>query len=104
MPISSFSPITTGIVNLPSIFAEQNENPTENAVSAFSDIFANIYGETVETNLTLQTDAIKLINGEIDDLHTIYNDMTKASIAVETFVAVKNAAVSSFQSIIAMQV
>jgi flagellar hook-basal body complex protein FliE len=102
MPITTISPITTGIVNLPSLFAEQSE-PTENGVSAFSDIFAGIYGETVETNLTLQTDAIKLINGEIDDLHTIYNDMTKASIAVETFVAVKNATVASFQQIMSMQ-
>jgi flagellar hook-basal body complex protein FliE len=102
MPITNLSPITTGIVNLPSIFAEQNEQ-TENGVSAFSDIFASVYGNTVETNLTLQNDAVKLINGEIDDLHTIYNDMTKASIAVETFVAVKNATVASFQQIMTMQ-
>ncbi|MDR0974747.1 MAG: flagellar hook-basal body complex protein FliE [Ruminococcus sp.] len=102
MPIGSIAPITTGIVNLPSIFAEQNEQ-TENGTSAFSDIFKNVYSQTVETNNTLQADAIKLINGEIDDLHTIYNDMTKASIAVETFVAVKNATVASFQQIMAMQ-
>jgi flagellar hook-basal body complex protein FliE len=102
MPITNVSPITTGIVNLPSLFADQNEQKAD-AVSAFSDIFKNIYSETVDTNLTLQSDAVKLINGEIDDLHTIYNDMTKASIAVETFVAVKNATVASFQQIMAMQ-
>ncbi|MDR0944142.1 MAG: flagellar hook-basal body complex protein FliE [Ruminococcus sp.] len=102
MPITNISPITTGLVGMESLFADDTPK-TENATSAFSDIFKNVYGQTIETNAQLQADAIKLINGEIDDLHTIYNDMTKASIAVETFVAVKNATVSSFQQIMTMQ-
>jgi flagellar hook-basal body complex protein FliE len=102
MPITNISPITTGIVDLPSLFTEQNE-PTENGVSAFSDIFKSIYGEVTDTNLTLKADALNLINGDIDDLHTIYNNMTKASIALETFVAVKNVTVASFQQIMTMQ-
>ena len=40
------------------------------------------------------------MQGEIDDLHTIYNNMTKASIAVETFVAVKNAAVDAYNQVL----
>jgi flagellar hook-basal body complex protein FliE len=102
MPITNLSPITTGLTGMESLFAEDTAQ-TDNAVSAFSDIFKDVYGQTVETNLQLEADAIKLINGEIDDLHTIYNDMTKASIAVETFVAVKNATVASFQQIMTMQ-
>jgi flagellar hook-basal body complex protein FliE len=98
----NISPITTGIVDIPSLF--NTEKPqTVDATGGFSDIFKNIYGEVEETNAVLQADAIKLINGEIDDLHTIYNDMTKASIAVETFVAVKNATVTSFQQIMQTQ-
>ncbi len=40
--------------------------------------------------------------GEIDDLHTIYNNMTKASVAVDTFVAVKDAVVNAYDRIIQM--
>jgi flagellar hook-basal body complex protein FliE len=102
MPINNISPITTGLVGMEPLFADENPQ-NENATSAFADIFKNVYGQVVETNATLQADAIKLIDGEIDDLHTIYNDMTKASLAVETFVAVKNVTVASFQQIMQMQ-
>jgi flagellar hook-basal body complex protein FliE len=102
MPVSVISPITTGIVPLQSLFNSETVK-TEDATSAFSDIFQNAFSDVMVTNNTLQTDAIKLINGEIDDLHTIYNDMTKASIAVETFVAIKNATVASFQQIMQTQ-
>lgn len=44
--------------------------------------------------------SVKLTLGEIDDLHTIYNNMTKASVAVDTFVAVKDAAVNAYNSIL----
>jgi flagellar hook-basal body complex protein FliE len=102
MPIASFNPITTGMVDLPSLFGSNTEK-TEDATAGFSDIFSNIYGEMTESQATLQADAVKLINGDIDDLHTIYNDMTKAQLAVETFVAVKNTVVESFQRIMQTQ-
>jgi flagellar hook-basal body complex protein FliE len=102
MPIASYNPITTGMVDLPSLF-DNNAVKTEDATAGFSDIFSNIYGEMIDTQNTVQADAIQLINGDIDDLHTIYNDMTKAQIAVETFVAVKNAAVDAFQRIMQTQ-
>jgi flagellar hook-basal body complex protein FliE len=98
----NISPITTGIVDIPSLFAEE-KSQTVDATGGFADIFKSVYGDVVETNAVLQADAVSLINGEIDDLHTIYNDMTKASIAVQTFVAVKNTAVTSFQQIMQTQ-
>jgi flagellar hook-basal body complex protein FliE len=98
----TITPITTGFVDIPSLFNEQKPE-TVDATGGFADIFKNVYGDVVDTNAVLQSDAIKLINGEIDDLHTIYNDMTKASIAVETFVAVKNTVVTSFQQIMQTQ-
>lgn len=66
----------------------------------FSDVFKEIYNEVQETQTAVQEDSVRLALGEIDDLHTIYNNMTKASVAVDTFVAVKDAAVNAYNSIL----
>ena len=63
-------------------------------------IFKDVFNEVQETQLQSQIDSVKLIQGEIDDLHTIYNNMTKAAVAVETFVAVKNAAVDAYNQVL----
>lgn len=68
----------------------------------FSDVFKEIFSEVQETQKTLQEDSLRLAMGEIDDLHTIYNNMTKASVAVDTFVAVKDAVVNAYDRIIQM--
>ena len=66
----------------------------------FSDVFREVFNDVQETQQQTNIDAVKLMQGEIDDLHTIYNNMTKASIAVETFVAVKNAAVDAYNQVL----
>lgn len=68
----------------------------------FSDVFKEIFSEVQETQRVVQEDSVRLALGEIDDLHTIYNNMTKASIAVDTFVAVKDAVVNAYDRIIQM--
>ena len=68
----------------------------------FSDVFKEIFTEVQETQKTMQEDSLRLDMGEIDDLHTIYNNMTKASVAVDTFVAVKDAVVNAYDRIIQM--
>lgn len=68
----------------------------------FSDVFKEIFTEVRETQKTMQEDSLRLAMGEIDDLHTIYNNMTKASVAVDTFVAVKDAVVNAYDRIIQM--
>ena len=68
----------------------------------FSDVFKEIFTEVQETQKTMQEDSLRLAMGEIEDLHTIYNNMTKASVAVDTFVAVKDAVVNAYDRIIQM--
>ncbi len=68
----------------------------------FSDVFKEIFTEVQETQKTMQEDSLRLAMCEIDDLHTIYNNMTKASVAVDTFVAVKDAVVNAYDRIIQM--
>jgi flagellar hook-basal body complex protein FliE len=97
-------PVTTGIVPFESMFDKPAADKAQGASDAsFSEVFSGLLGEVTDTQAQVNENALRMMNGEIDDLHTIYNDMTKAQIAVETFVAVKNAAVASYQQITQMQ-
>lgn len=94
-------PISSSIQPVESIFDKEDATlETKEDTPQFSDIFKEIFGEVQETQQTLQEDAVRLTMGEIDDLHTIYNNMTKASVAVETFVAVKDAVVNAYNSVL----
>lgn len=95
-------PISNNINPVESLFDKDNEQVSQVSEDTpkFSDVFREIFTDVQETQAQTQADAIKIIQGDIDDLHTIYNNMTKASIAVETFVAVKNAAVDAYDKVL----
>ena len=95
-------PISGAISPVQSVFENENEQVKEITESTpqFSDVFKEVFNDVQETQQQTNIDSVKLMQGEIDDLHTIYNNMTKASIAVETFVAVKNAAVDAYNQIL----
>lgn len=88
-------PISSTITPIESAFDKQTDALSEDKPS-FSDVFKDVFNDVKETQAQSQEDSIKLIQGDVDDLHTIYNNMTKAAVAVETFVAVKNAAVDAY--------
>ncbi len=95
-------PISGAISPVQSVFENENEQVKEITESTpqFSDVFKEVFNDVQETQQQTNIDSVKLMQGEIDDLHTIYNNMTKASIAVETFVAVKNAAVDAYNQVL----
>ena len=95
-------PISSAIQPVESLFDNDKKIVSEETADRpqFSDVFRELFGEVQETQKVLQEDSVRLTMGEIDDLHTIYNNLTKASIAVETFVAVKDAAVNAYNSIL----
>lgn len=95
-------PISGAISPVQSVFENENGQVREITESTpqFSDIFKEVFNDVQETQQQTNIDSVKLMQGEIDDLHTIYNNMTKASIAVETFVAVKNAAVDAYNQVL----
>ncbi len=74
----------------------------ENA--SFLDIFKGLVNNVVETNEQVDRDAIDLLLGNIDDIATVQNHLTKAEIAVDLLVSVKNEAISAYNSIINMQI
>lgn len=95
-------PINSNIMPIESLFDKNSVKSAEELGSdspAFSDVFKEIFSQVQETQRISQEDSVKLSMGEIDDLHTIYNNMTKAAVAVETFVAVKNAALDAYNQV-----
>ena len=93
-------PISNSISPVESLFDKEEQVVKTEDTASFSDAFKDIFHEVEATQAQTQEDAVKLIQGEIDDLHTIYNNMTKAAVAVETFVAVKNAAVDAYNQVL----
>ncbi|MBD5138785.1 MAG: flagellar hook-basal body complex protein FliE [Ruminococcus sp.] len=96
-------PINSSMRPIESLFEDNNAAGIQDQDKPqFSDVFKEIFSEVQETQRVVQEDSLRLAMGEIDDLHTIYNNMTKASVAVDTFVAVKDAVVNAYDKIIQM--
>ncbi len=93
IPISSaINPLNTmSQIDEPVIKTEES--------ASFADVFRETLNNMESTQKTLQEDAVRVSMGEIDDLHTVYNNITKAQIALETFVTVKNAAIEAYKEI-----
>lgn len=72
--------------------------------ASFLDIFKGLVNNVVETNEQVDRDAIDLLLGNIDDLATVQDHITKAEIAVDLLVSVKNEVISAYNSIINMQI
>ncbi|MDE7302908.1 MAG: flagellar hook-basal body complex protein FliE [Oscillospiraceae bacterium] len=96
-------PINSSMRPIESLFEDNNAAGIQDQDKPqFSDVFKEIFSEVQDTQRVVQEDSLRLAMGEIDDLHTIYNNMTKASVAVDTFVAVKDAVVNAYDRIIQM--
>lgn len=96
VPISSsIQPVESYFDNaVKSVSEEESDKPQ------FSDVFKEIFNDMQETQQVMNEDVVKLTLGEIDDLHTVYNNMTKAGIAVDTFVAVKDAVINAYDRVL----
>ena len=102
IPISS----TITPINTMSQKASDIDTADTSAVGSqsFADVFKEVFSSAEETQQTVQDDAAKLVMGEIDDLHTVYDNMTKASVALETFVAVKDAALNAYKEVMQISI
>lgn len=97
-------PISSAIT--PLNILSQNETAaaegSKEAQPSFADVFREVMNDVTETQQTVSEDAARLVMGDIDDLHTIYNNITKAQVAVETFVAIKDTCQQSYDTIMQM--
>ncbi|MCL2053613.1 MAG: flagellar hook-basal body complex protein FliE [Oscillospiraceae bacterium] len=97
-------PISDGIPPVKSIFERTPTVQSAEQQEGFKSLFKEIFAEAQAAGVNTADDNIRMVNGEIDDLHTLYNNATKAAISVEAFVAVKNTTVEAFERIMNMQI
>lgn len=84
------------------ITAEEAAFQTQDA--SFLDIFRGMVDNVITTNEQVDRDAIDLMLGNIDDLAAVQANIEKANTAVDLLVTVKNEVLSTYNSIINMQI
>ena len=84
------------------ITAEEAAFQTQDA--SFLDIFRGMVDNVITTNEQVDRDAIDIMLGKIDDLAAVQANIEKANTAVDLLVTVKNEVLSTYNSIINMQI
>jgi flagellar hook-basal body complex protein FliE len=70
----------------------------------FLDVFKNIVGDAAQTQTQKSQDMLDLMLGNVDDLERIGSNMTKAQVALELLVNVRNATLEAYNEIIKMSI
>lgn len=105
VPISS---VITPLESVSRVFDAPKEENAEGAGNVnpptFIDVFTGIFNNAVEANQQKQEDILQLMMGDTDNLEEIQANITKAEIATELLVNVKNAVVDAYKEIIQMSI
>ena len=108
MFIIPMSSVITPLESVSRVFdAQQEENAADGEkvrVPTFFDIFSEIFNNAVDTNQQKQADILQLMMGDTDNLEQIQANITKAEIATELLVAVKNTVMDAYKEIIQMSI
>ena len=104
VPISS---VVTPLESVSRVF-DQTEEAAENTGSVnpptFFDVFKEIFNNAVDANQQKQEDILQLMLGDTDNLEQVMANISKAEIATELLVNVKNAVVDAYKEIIQMSI
>lgn len=92
----------TGISNIEQIQnitqALKTEQNSESSIS-FEHVLIDAVENVNKTDLAAQQDIIKVATGEVNDLHTITINATKAELAVQMLVQIRNKALDAYNEI-----
>ena len=95
-PITPFTPITP-IKTLGELSGTDTQaNPLGIKDIPFKDVFSTAIQNLKETEITSNNDTALLALGEIDDLHTIGIDATKAYLAERLVIELRNRAMEAY--------
>lgn len=97
IPISRITPAAMGNT-------QETAQQTANSGVPFSEILASAYKNAQETREIAQNGTQQLALGEVDDLHTMMINSTKATAAIEFTVELTSRAVSAYKEILQMQI
>ncbi|MDF2685014.1 MAG: flagellar hook-basal body complex subunit FliE [Clostridia bacterium] len=87
------------IEQIQNIIKTQDTEKSSEAYMSFEKILNNAIENVNKTDLATQQDIIKIATGEANDLHTITINATKAELAVEMLVQVRNKAMEAYNEI-----
>lgn len=85
-------------------FESEEEKVRDPSAPTFLDVFTNIIDNAVDANAQKQEDILQLALGDTDNLEQIQANITKAEIATELLVTVKNSVVDAYNEIIRMSI
>ncbi|MGN1417259.1 MAG: flagellar hook-basal body complex protein FliE [Oscillospiraceae bacterium] len=97
-------PISSAITPLNTMSQDAPRSAAAEKTPSFTDVFSEVFNEVQSTQKTLNQNAADIVMGDIDDLHTIYNNITKAQVSLETFIAIRDAAQQSYQELMQMNI
>lgn len=83
--------------------SSEKTSSTENA-TPFSSIFSQAIDTVNQTDSVTKKDSFLLAQGESDDLHTLIINSSKAGIAVDMMVALRNRALDAYNEIMRMNI
>lgn len=91
--ITPLNPITTNETTT----TEQTVNS-----GSFLDVFKGVLDNAIQATAQKDQDAISVMLGEIDDLHTVQANIEKAVIAVDLLVSVRDKALDAYNEVMRM--
>jgi len=94
-PITPIEPLNRQITNV----QQQNENS-----SPFRDMLNTMVQNLIETETTANNNSLRVALGDIDDLHTIGIDATRAFLAQRLVIEVRNRALEAHSEIMRLTV
>ncbi len=68
----------------------------------FKNMFEEAIQNVIDTDATLQSEIVKATTGEVDDLHNLNIASTKASLALDTVIQIRNKALDAYNEIMRM--
>lgn len=101
VPMTGITPLAS--INRLNPSADTSATRVETEVNIpFSEVFASVLRSASETGAQAAEDSMNVVLGDVDDLHTIPINSTKALAAVELLVSVRDKALDAYNEIMRM--
>lgn len=104
VPISSAITPLESVSNAFDKYGEEALSEESVQTPTFMDVFKGIFNNAVDANAQKQSDIFQLMLGNTDNLEQIQANITKAEIATDLLVNVKNVMVDAYNEIVKMSI
>ena len=74
-------------------------SPAKGTSGLFNDFLQSSIANVIETDAAVKADSVALSTGNVDDLHTLTIDQTKAQLSIELMIQIRNRLLDSYNEI-----